>query len=376
MSPADTSPADTSPADTSPGNRSQADISQDRRSRVDVVIPCYNYGRFLGGCVAGALDDQPGVDVRVLIIDDASQDDSAEVAQKLAAGDDRIEVKIHEVNRGHIATFNEGLMDWAEGDYCVLISADDRLAPGALRRAAGLMDAHPEVGFVFGNAVEFRDDNDLRPTLTEPRGQTIWPGHRWIKQRFRDANTCIFSPEVVVRTSLQHRVGGYNPDLYHTSDVEMWIRLAAYADVGFIRVDQAYYRRHDKNMSLELGNQLVTLSQLRAAFEGMLRQCGDVLPDAAALSAAVHKKLAKQALWSAFRAYDRHRTDRVPVDGLVTFAFDCWPDAARLINYRSLQLRRLIGPTVMPYLQPLIVSAVTHHVQDRWRWHRRLRRGI
>ena len=61
-------------------------------SRVDVVIPCYNYGQFLADCVSGALDDQPGVDVRVLIIDDASQDDSAEIARKLAAADDRIEV--------------------------------------------------------------------------------------------------------------------------------------------------------------------------------------------------------------------------------------------------------------------------------------------
>ena len=41
-----------------------------------------------------------------------------------------------------------------------------------------------------------------------------------------------------------------------------------------------------------------------------------------------------------FRAYDRHRTDRVPVEELVTFAFDCWPGAAKLINYRGLQLRR------------------------------------
>ena len=39
------------------------------------------------------------------------------------------------MNRGHIATFNEGLLDWADGDYCVLISADDKLTPGALRRA-------------------------------------------------------------------------------------------------------------------------------------------------------------------------------------------------------------------------------------------------
>jgi Glycosyl transferase family 2 len=345
-------------------------------SRVDVVIPCYNYGRFLADCVAGALDDQPGTDVRVLIIDDASQDDSAEIAQKLAASDDRIEVRVHRVNRGHHATFNEGLLDWADGDYCVLISADDRLAPGALRRAVDLLDAHPEVGFVYGNVVEFRGGEAPRPARTEPRGQAIWPGHWWLERRFREASACTFSPEVVVRTSVQHQVGGYNPDLYHTSDAEMWMRLAAYSDVAFIRADQAFYRRHDQNMSRELGNRLVQLRQMRAAFEGVLRQCGDVLPDAAELSAAVHRRLAKQALWSATRAYDRRRTDRVPVDGLVAFAFDCWPGAARLATYRSLQLRRLIGPSVMPYLQPLIWSAVVRHVGDRWRWHRRLRRGI
>ena len=201
-------------------------------SRVDVVIPCYNYGKFLSDCVAGALDDQPGTDVRVLIIDDASQDDSAEIARKLAAADDRVEVIVHPVNRGHIATFNEGLLDWADGDYCVLISADDKLTPGALRRAADLMDAHPEVGFVYGDVVSFRDGEELRPARTTSRPPTIWPGHRWLEQRFRDAHTCVFSPEVVMRTSVQHQVGGFNPDLYHTSDVEMWMKLAVLRRCG------------------------------------------------------------------------------------------------------------------------------------------------
>src|SRR5713101_4189961 len=54
-------------------------------SSVSVVIPCYKYGHFLEESVASVLDDQPGVDVRVLIIDDASPDDSAEVARKIAA---------------------------------------------------------------------------------------------------------------------------------------------------------------------------------------------------------------------------------------------------------------------------------------------------
>jgi GT2 family glycosyltransferase len=345
-------------------------------SRVDVVIPCYNYGQFLGECVSSALNDQPGVDVRVLIIDDASQDDSAEVAHKLAAPDDRIEVRVHPVNRGHIATFNEGLLDWADGDYCVLISADDRLAPGALRRAADLMDAHPEVGFVYGNPVPFRDGEKLPRARTQSRGQSIWPGGWWLERRFREARNCIFSPEVVVRTALQHRVGGYDPDLYHTSDLEMWMRLAAYSDVAYIRADQAYYRTHDSNMSQELNNRLVRLGQVRRAFEALLRHCEQVLPNAAELSGMVHRQLAREALWQALRAYDRRRTDEVLEDELIAFAADCWPAAARLGMYRSLQLRQRIGPTVMPFLQPLIWSALVRHARDRWAWHRRLRRGI
>ncbi len=322
-------------------------------SRVDVVIPCYNYGRFLADCVSGALDDQPGVDVRVMIIDDASQDDSAEVARKLAASDDRIEVIVHPVNRGHIATFNEGLIDWADGDYCVLISADDKLAPGALRRAADLMDAHPEVGFVYGDVIRFTDGEDLPPARTESRGQTIWPGHWWVEQRFREAHTVVFSPEVVVRTSVQHQVGGYNPDLYHTSDVEMWMRLASCADVGFIHADQAYKRIHGDMMS-GVVDELMHLNQRRAAYESVLKLYGDVLPNSAGLSEMVHRELAKEALWDAARAYDRRQTGTVPVEKLEAFAFDCWPGAASLGTYRSLQWRRRVGPTIAPYLQPLV----------------------
>jgi glycosyltransferase involved in cell wall biosynthesis len=41
------------------------------RSTVSVVIPCYNYGRFLPGAVASALD-QAGLDVNVIVVDDCS----------------------------------------------------------------------------------------------------------------------------------------------------------------------------------------------------------------------------------------------------------------------------------------------------------------
>src|SRR5689334_2494944 len=71
------------------------------RPTVSVVIPCYNYGRYLPDAVASALD-QTGVDVDVLVVDDASTDGSAEVALELAREDERVDVLLHEENRGHI----------------------------------------------------------------------------------------------------------------------------------------------------------------------------------------------------------------------------------------------------------------------------------
>ncbi|MGD0378061.1 MAG: glycosyltransferase [Streptosporangiaceae bacterium] len=324
-------------------------------SSVSVVIPCYNYGHFLEDAVTSVLDDQEGVDVRVLIIDDASPDDSAEVARKIAAGDPRVEVAVHAANRGNLATFNEGLLEWADGDYCVLMSADDRLTPGALRRARDLLDAHPGVGFVYGHPLWIMHGAPLPTARTRVRGWSVWPGQWWLERRFRDAENLITSPEVVVRTSLQKRVGGYDARLPHAADMEMWMRLAANADVGFIRgVDQAYYRLHEQNMR---------------KVEAVLERYGERLSEAARLSDLVRHALGREALWAAGQAYHQGSTEQTSVDELLAFAVECWPEVSKRPLYRSLQLRKNIGPHAMLSVQPFIESAVFAR-KVRW-WLRR-----
>lgn len=344
-------------------------------SSVSVVIPCYNYGHFLPDAVASVLDQQ-GVDVRVLIIDDASRDDSADVARRIAASDPRVEVAVHPVNRGNLRTYNEGILDWADGDYTVNLSADDRLTPGALSRAADLLDAHPEVSFVYGHPLHFEHNKPLPEPRTMSRGWSIWNGSWWIERQFRLAHSCITSPEVVVRTCVQKKVGGYDLRLPHSGDVEMWMRLALYGDVGYVRgVDQAFYRVHQHNMT-KARTVLVDLQQRRAAYEAFLAWRGERLPDAVRLGDIVHRKLAGEALWIAARAYDRRRTEQTPVDELVDFAFDCWPEAGKLPVYRGLRLRRRIGARTMPYLQPLVLSAVARRLQNELWWRSWKLRGL
>ena len=126
---------------------------------VDVVVPCYNYGRFLADAVESVLN-QEGVDLHVLIIDNASEDDSLEVASELAARDRRVKVIAHSVNRGHTSSYNEGI-DKASAEYFLILDADDLLAPGALARALAVLENNPGVCFAYG--VEGRLDEGDRP---------------------------------------------------------------------------------------------------------------------------------------------------------------------------------------------------------------------
>jgi glycosyltransferase involved in cell wall biosynthesis len=336
------------------------------RSSISVIIPCYRYGHYLQEAVSSVLDDQRGVDVRVLIIDDASPDESAEVAREIASRRAEVEVIVHDTNRGNIATFNEGLLEWADGDYCLLMSADDRATPGALARASALLDAYPEVGFVYGRALWVRDGALLPPARTKGRGWTVTPGQRWLEHRFRQAENPITSPEIVVRTSLHQRVGGYDPGLPKAADMEIYMRLAAHSDVGFLRgVDQAYYRLHPQNMRKAVTS-LLDLRQRRSVFELVLSRYGERIVNPSRLDDMVHRQLAREALWAAGRVYDRGsfresevgrrllgggtHEDADDVDGLLSFAVECWPEVKRLRLYRTISSGARVGPLEIQYL--------------------------
>jgi glycosyltransferase involved in cell wall biosynthesis len=335
-------------------------------SSVSVVIPCYAYGHFLEEAVASVLEDQPGVDVRVLVIDDASPDDSADVATRIADSDPRVEVVVHGQNKGNIATFNEGLLGWADGDYCMLLSADDRATPGALRRACDLLDANPEVGFAYGRASWFRDGGPAPTARTRVSGWSVTPGQTWLEHRFRQAENPITTPEVIARTSLQQRVGGYDPQLPKAADMELFMRFAAHADVGFIRgADQAFYRLHGTNMSNSVST-LMDLRQRRAVFEAVLERYADRIAGTARLADLVHRQLGREALWAAGRSYDRGRIRSSElgrrllgggttqhdegVEELVQFAVDCWPDVKRLALHRTLEAHARLGPRDLAFM--------------------------
>jgi glycosyltransferase involved in cell wall biosynthesis len=322
-------------------------------SSVDVIIPCYNYGRFLRASVDSVLT-QTGVDVRVLIIDDASRDHTPDVGRELAREDWRVEFVRHAINRRHIATYNEGL-EWASADYTLLISADDLLTPGALDRAARVMDRHPEVGLTYGRQITFQTTVPSCPP--QPAAAAcpfeVVEGEAFIERACLTAQNPVATPTAVMRTALQKVVGGYRSDLPHTADLEIWLRCAARAPVGILGADQAFKRMHGHNMGADyLETAVRDLSQRLAAFRTIFREQRDLVAGCDRMQRIVERGLAAEAFWAATAAFDRGSVERCRE--LLDFTTALDPKWRTRPEWARLQWKQRLGPDVWGMVRPVV----------------------
>ncbi|MDF0587189.1 glycosyltransferase [Tsukamurella sp. 8F] len=235
------------------------------RPRVTVVIPNYNYERYVGRAIASALD-QPGVDVDVLVADNGSTDGSVEYIRALAADDPRIRLTTRPANIPYIENFNGGIAA-ATGDYTVVLCSDDLLAPGSLARATAFLEARPDVAFVYGHCPTF-DDAPPAPRI-DPSGWTLWGGTEWITLLYMSGRNFIRHPEVVMRTSVLRDAGAYDESRPEASDMILWIRAAELGGVGRVNgADQGYFRIHGGNQHLHLDDGLLSdLTNRRDVFD-------------------------------------------------------------------------------------------------------------
>jgi glycosyltransferase involved in cell wall biosynthesis len=267
---------------------------------VDVAVPCYQYGRFLRECV-GSIMSQGVDDIRILIIDNASTDDSLEVARQLAAEDRRVEVVAHARNVGHTASYNEAI-DWARAEYFVLLDADDLLAPGCLSRALACMQANRDIAFTYGIEAFRLPDGTLQvhPEHAVGAPWRVASGRELIAGLCSTSRNYVGAPTVVRRTAVQKRVGHYRATLPYTDDLEMWLRLAAAGAVGSISTVQGIRRIHGSQMSEAYRSNMVRdFTEREKAFASFFATDGREVPAAAALLKLASRRLGEHAYWSA-----------------------------------------------------------------------------
>lgn len=194
---------------------------QAERFGVTVVIPCFNYGRFVRRAVDSALG-QEGADVRVVVVDDGSTDRRSAAACEACrgAGGGRVEV-IRQENRGLPAARNRGAAG-AQTEFLAFLDADDWLEPGFARdlgaavRAEEAAGRGAEVSHAFG-----------QQRMAGPRGEDrgVWAVPEWDPVLLLMTN--LHAVTALVKRERFEAVGGFDESMrVGYEDWDLWLRFA------------------------------------------------------------------------------------------------------------------------------------------------------
>jgi len=217
---------------------------------ISIIIPCYNQAHYLGEAITSALN-QSYSNLEVIVVDDGSTDETAEVAGSYP------QVRCErQTNQGLAAARNRGVKA-SRGEYVVFLDADDRLVEGAIEVGADSLDSHPDCAFVYGN-VRLIDRNGS--LLLYPPSVKIGRDHYLELLRHNH----IWSPGAVMyRRSVFDAVGLFDPRVNASADYDLNLRIARRHPIFCHGEVVLEYRKHDSNMTRNVAGMLKTSVAVR-----------------------------------------------------------------------------------------------------------------
>ncbi|WP_338744781.1 glycosyltransferase [Pseudomonas putida] len=214
---------------------------------LSVVIPTYNYGRYLAQCVQSVLD-QDVDDIEILVLDNASTDDTPQVMAAFA-DNPRVRYIRNRYNYGPGYNWRNGLRV-AQGRYFTFLSADDYFNPGHLSSLLPMLESQPQVAVGY---TSIRWVDGAGQALNQPRH----PGYRngdYLGGRNEVADLLIYdsymTPSAVIyRREVFCRV--WNPsNSYGAGDWEMVVQMAeSHPDFAYVDAPGVSYRWHGEQYS-------------------------------------------------------------------------------------------------------------------------------
>lgn len=218
---------------------------------VSVVVPAHDSARYLDECLDSVFAQQGDLELQVIVVDDASSDDTAQVAR----AHDKVELIRFDENRGPSAARNAGIAA-ARGEFVAFLDSDDRWPEGKLAAQLAVLQDEPAAALVFGDCRQF-DERGPRPRTefeTSGLGTATWGAGRLVPQayeRLLDANF-ITTGSVVVRRTALTTTAGFAEELRLVEDLDLWLRLARHAPIAWCPHECLQRRRHDANISADV----------------------------------------------------------------------------------------------------------------------------
>ncbi len=245
---------------------------------VSVVVPTRNRPHLLRLSLFSALR-QRGADVEVIVVDDASTDDTAAMVSNVA--DRRVRL-LRQTSRGGVsATRNRGIEE-ASGEWIAFLDDDDLWAPEKLMLQ---LESATRAGRTWAYTGDVNVDDDLRvlSAFRPPTPEQVMEA----LPRYNPVPSG--ASNIIVRADALAAVGPFDPDLRRTEDWDLWIRMARTGPPACVSRPLVGYRFHTDNIAADT----------RAIVEepDLLASRYDIPVDRAAMR--------RRAAWVCLRAGDR-----------------------------------------------------------------------
>ena len=209
--------------------------------KVTVLLAVHDGEPYIREAVQSVLD-QTFTDFELLLVDDASTDETVAIVERL--GDERIRILRNERNLGQVPSLNRGLGE-ARGEYVARLDADDACLPTRLARQVEILDAEPRVGLV-GTWMDAVDDRGrllgrLQKTLDD---YVDFVYHTLIMRVYVSHPSAMYRREPVVR------LGCYDESTGPAEDKDLWRKLALERfEARIVPEALVRYRLHDLQLS-------------------------------------------------------------------------------------------------------------------------------
>ena len=199
------------------------------RPKVSICLLSYNHAHMLGGVFESILA-QTHRDFELIACDDCSTDGSWELLQRLGANDRRVQVVRTPANLGMAGNANHAAR-LAAGDYIALLHHDDLAAPSLLEEWLAVAEEAPSAGFVF-------NDYDVGGTsshaATGMKFERHMSGRAFLSRHLLRGWGCPVRGSALIHRARFFEIGGMREQYSLLADIDLWMRLAARWDVGYV----------------------------------------------------------------------------------------------------------------------------------------------
>ncbi len=214
---------------------------------VYVCVPTYNAAETLGPSLDSILA-QTYANIKVMVVDNASTDDTLRIADSYAARDPRVKVLRNQENVGAEGNFTR-CIGVTGGDYTAIYHSDDIYLPGMVSAAVDFLEKYRETGVVFTAAEEIDSTGATigrrrpPPELGDCRDGKTFGFEEVFRAVLRNGNFLTF-PTALVRTSIyRDEIKAWNGEKFKSSaDLDVWLRVAEKHRLGFIDRPLLRYR--------------------------------------------------------------------------------------------------------------------------------------